>query len=76
MNEQNKEIKKISTIEEKKNEIEKLLKEIRDEVNKVVICRLCKRKFGNQVHYLRHCNLSKIHLDNLKKIDNNEKDKI
>ena len=46
MNEQKQEINKISSIEEKKNEIEKLLKEIRDEVNKVVICRLCKRKFG------------------------------
>ena len=66
---------KFQQLKKKKNEIEKLLKEIRDEVNKVVICRLCKRKFGNQVHYLRHCNLSKIHLDNLKKIDNNEKEK-
>ena len=59
----------MSIIEEKKNEIEKLLKNIKNEVNKVVICRLCKRKFGNQVHYLRHCNLSKIHLDNLKKYE-------
>ena len=59
----------MSIIEEKKNEIEKLLKDIKNEVNKVVICRLCKRNFGNQVHYLRHCNLSKIHLDNLKKYE-------
>lgn len=43
--------------------IDELLNNIQKEINKVVICKQCKRKFANQSHLNRHINLSLIHLE-------------
>lgn len=37
------------------------------ELCKIVICELCKRKFANKAHYLRHITLSDLHKSNLNK---------
>jgi hypothetical protein len=47
--------------------IENLLNEINIEKNKIIICKICKRKFLNKNHYSRHCNFSKLHQKNLEK---------
>ena len=54
------------SIESKHKLLNELYIEIQNEVNKVVICKLCKRKFANQLHYMRHCTFSQLHLTNIK----------
>ncbi len=51
-------------IEEKFNIIRELKKNIEFEISKIVLCNLCKRKFANKAHYLRHVNLSELHKKN------------
>jgi hypothetical protein len=57
------------TIESKHKLLKELYTEIQNEVNKVVICKICKRKFVNQMHYMRHCNCSQLHMNNIKRIN-------
>jgi hypothetical protein len=57
-------------IEEKLKIIENLKELIRLESEKVVICYICKRKFANKAHLLRHQTSSKLH-KKLNKIINN-----
>lgn len=54
-------------LEEKQQILNALYAEIRAEINKVVICTLCKRKFANKAHYIRHCTFSELHKKNEKK---------
>lgn len=50
---------------EKIEKINYLLSQIQVEIKKIVICLLCKRKFANQAHYLRHCSFSILHRHNV-----------
>lgn len=54
-------------LEEKQQILNALYAEIRAEINKVVICTVCKRKFANKAHYIRHCTFSELHKKNEKK---------
>ena len=56
-----------NSINKKNILIENLLNEINLEKNKILICKICKRKFLNKNHYSRHCNFSNIHKKNLEK---------
>lgn len=51
-------------MDHKIKEINELNKLINLELCKIVICELCKRKFANKSHYLRHITLSELHKSN------------
>ena len=53
--------------EEKVKKIEELNNEINNEISKIVICGVCKSKFANKAHYLRHTTLSELHKININK---------
>ncbi len=57
-------------IEEKINLIGDLKKKINFEISKIVLCPMCKRKFANKAHYLRHTNLSELHKKNSLRFNN------
>ena len=54
-------------IEEKQKILNSLYAEIKAEINKVVVCQICRRKFSNQSHYIRHCTFSELHKANIEK---------
>jgi hypothetical protein len=56
-------------IEEKNKIIFGLQFRINEEMSRVVICDLCKRKFANKAHFLKHVNLSELHRQNVNKLN-------
>ena len=52
-------------VDEKIKIINDLNEKIKHEINKFVICKICKRKFANKAHLLRHTTMSELHKKNL-----------
>ena len=48
-------------IDEKIKIINDLNEKIKNELNKFVVCKICKRKFANKAHLLRHTTMSELH---------------
>ena len=51
-------------MDEKLKIIGELNEKIKNEINKFVVCKICKRKFANKAHLLRHTTMSDIHRRN------------
>lgn len=52
-------------MDEKIKIISDLNEKIKNELNKFVVCKVCKRKFANKAHLLRHTTMSELHKKNL-----------
>jgi hypothetical protein len=52
-------------LDEKIKAINQLNEKIKNELNKFVVCKVCKRKFANKTHMLRHTTMSELHKKNM-----------
>jgi len=52
-------------MDEKIKVINEINEKIKIELNKFVVCKICKRKFANKAHLLRHTTMSELHKKNL-----------
>lgn len=52
-------------MDEKIKIISDLNEKIKNELSKFVVCKVCKRKFANKAHLLRHTTMSELHKKNL-----------
>ncbi len=55
-------------VEEKLKIVNDLTAQLNYEISKIVTCDICKRKFANKAHLLRHITSSEIHKINSKNI--------
>jgi len=55
-------------MDEKIKIINDLNEKIKMELNKFVVCKICKKKFANKAHLLRHTTMSDLHKKNLQNL--------
>jgi hypothetical protein len=50
--------------------INELNEKVKNEIKRFVICKICKRKFANKTHLLRHSSMSELHKKNVENLLN------